>query len=119
MNQINKNKRKIGLVTYWATDNPNIVIKMQTVSAEIYLDKLDAQINALEEELASNQSVELPQELLDKLNQTMSKSLNDDGQMFEEISEIVKQHTSTADQEALEVKLRELTNLKMTIVESY
>ena len=89
MKHINENQREVGLKDYWGTDNPDIVVETTTISQEIHLDKLKAEIERLEQEIISAQPIDLPEELLDELNQAMTSSLNDGGQTFQKISDIV------------------------------
>lgn len=89
MDHININKRKIRNETYWLTDDINIIMEITTASQEIHLDKIRDHIERLEKQLEINKPIELPEELLSQLNQAMTASLNDGGQTFQKISDLV------------------------------
>lgn len=41
------------MITYKKTANPNIILKIETIESEIYLDKLQADIDTLQEQMSS------------------------------------------------------------------
>ena len=116
MKHVTDNQRVIGRKDYWQTDDSNIVIELQTVSREIHLDKLQEKIAQLEAELAASQPLELPEELLTQLNQTMTDSLNDNGETFQKITDIVYA-VNTQDASSIQAELDKLKTLLSKVTE--
>ena len=69
MKHIKENSRQVGRKSFWSTDDPNVVVVLNTTSEEIHLDKLDKEIQTLEQHIA-----ELPDTITYTIPNTEAKA---------------------------------------------